>query len=168
MEEEVHFSELSIPQKIIYLIDRPFHYLRFITLPPCEKYNRIQATIYPIPLLLLLYFIIYRLDWSIWVSCWIFIGGVCSVLIYLTGQVQPRYYIIIQVTGTIGALVWTYVVSGILVDLLQYLGMLSKLPSTYLALTVIAIGNALPDGVTTISLSKQGYAVMGLTGGYAG
>jgi len=46
--------------------------------------------------------------------------------------------------------------------------MLSKLPSTYLALTVIAIGNALPDGITTISLSKQGYAVMGLTGGYAG
>jgi Ca2+/Na+ antiporter len=72
------------------------------------------------------------------------------------------------VTGTVGALVWTYLVSGILVDLLQFLGMLSKLSSTYLALTVIAVGNALPDGVTTISLSKQGYAVMGLTGGYAG
>lgn len=56
--------------------------------------------------------------------------------------------------------------------------MLSKLNKTYLGLTIIAVGNALPDGVTTIALAKQGYgikyrsyqfiAVMGLTGGYAG
>jgi Ca2+/Na+ antiporter len=32
--------------------------------------------------------------------------------------------------------------------------MLSKLDKTYLGLTVIAVGNALPDGVTTIALAK--------------
>jgi len=32
--------------------------------------------------------------------------------------------------------------------------MLSKLDKTYLGLTVIAIGNALPDAVTTIALAK--------------
>jgi Ca2+/Na+ antiporter len=46
------------------------------------------------------------------------------------------------------------------------MGMLSKLNSTYLGLTVIAVGNALPDGVTTIALAKQGYAMMGMTGAY--
>ena len=57
--------------------------------------------------------------------------------------------------------------------------MLSKLDKTYLGLTVIAVGNALPDAVTTIALAKQGYgsysdiyifykAMMGLTGAYAG
>jgi Ca2+/Na+ antiporter len=46
--------------------------------------------------------------------------------------------------------------------------MASQLPSTFLALTVIAMGNALPDGITTIALSKQGLAAMGLAGGYAG
>ena len=43
---------------------------------------------------------------------------------------------------------------------------MSKLNSTYLGLTVIAVGNALPDGVTTIALAKDGYAVMGMTGAY--
>lgn len=61
---------------------------------------------------------------------------------------------------------WTYIISGTLIDLLNYLGMVSKLNTTYLGLTVIAVGNALPDAVTTIALSKQGYAMMGLTGAY--
>jgi len=46
--------------------------------------------------------------------------------------------------------------------------MLSGLSKSYLGLTVIAIGNALPDGVTTIALAKKGLAIMGLTGAYAG
>lgn len=71
-----------------------------------------------------------------------------------------------ELFGTIGALMWTYLVSGVLIDLLQFLGMLSKLDKTYLGLTVIAVGNALPDAVTTIALAKGGNAMMGLTGAY--
>jgi Ca2+/Na+ antiporter len=40
--------------------------------------------------------------------------------------------------------------------------------NNYLGLTILAIGNALPDALTTIALAKQGYALMGLTGTYAG
>jgi len=70
-------------------------------------------------MLMLIYFIIYRSNWSIYVLIWLSVGIVCSVLIYYTSSLTPpRYFIIIQVTGTIGALVWTYLVSGILVDLL--------------------------------------------------
>jgi sodium/potassium/calcium exchanger 6 len=57
----------------------------------------------------------------------------------------------------VAALVWTYLLSGVLIDLLEFLGMLSKLNKTFLGLTIIAVGNALPDGVTTIALAKQGY-----------
>jgi Ca2+/Na+ antiporter len=32
--------------------------------------------------------------------------------------------------------------------------MLSQLSKTYMGLTVIAVGNALPDGITTIALAK--------------
>jgi Ca2+/Na+ antiporter len=35
-------------------------------------------------------------------------------------------------------------------------------------MTIIAMGNALPDALTTIALSKEGYAIMGMTGAYAG
>lgn len=45
--------------------------------------------------------------------------------------------------------------------------MLSKLNPTYLGMTVIAIGNALPDGVVTIALARQGLAIMGITGAYS-
>jgi Ca2+/Na+ antiporter len=37
-----------------------------------------------------------------------------------------------------------------------------------LGLTIIAMGNALPDALTTIALSKQGLAIMGMTGAFAG
>jgi len=65
-------------------------------------------------------------------------------------------------------LLWTYVVSDVLIDLLTMIGVVCKLSTTYLSLTILAIGNALPDALTTIALAKQGYALMGLTGTYAG
>lgn len=63
---------------------------------------------------------------------------------------------------------WTYFVSGLMIDALTFVGALTKLPATYLALTVIAVGNALPDAMLTISQAGSGKAVLGLTGGYSG
>jgi sodium/potassium/calcium exchanger 6 len=63
-------------------------------------------------------------------------------------------YILMQTFAIISALLWTYLVSGILIDLLNTFGMITNLSKTYLGLTVIAVGNALPDAVTTIALSK--------------
>lgn len=71
-----------------------------------------------------------------------------------------------MVFGTLGSIMWSYLVCGLLIDVLQFLGMISKLNKTYMGLTVIAVGNALPDAITTIAFAKQGYAVMGLTGAY--
>jgi len=50
---------------------------------------------------------------------------------------------------------WTYYVSGLLIDILTMIGILTKLSATYLALTIIAIGNALPDALITIALAKK-------------
>ena len=80
----------------------------------------------------------------------------------------PSYFVIFPIISSIGALLWTYYVSAILIDILQFLGMISKLDKAYLGLTIIAMGNALPDGITTIALAKEGYAIMGITGAYAG
>ena len=64
--------------------------------------------------------------------------------------------------------IWTYYVSGLMIDLLTMVGILTKLSATYLALTIIAVGNALPDALITIALAKKGQAIMGITGSYAG
>jgi hypothetical protein len=88
------------------------------------------------------------------------VGLLVSFLIHRTSEESepPKYYFWLELFGAVGALMWTYLVSGILIDLLNYLGMVSKLDTTYMGLTVIAVGNAL--------LAKQGYAMMGLTGAY--
>lgn len=97
-------------------------------------------------------------------------GLAISALVYWKTRHDevPSFYVGVQVSGTVISLIWTYLLSGILIDQLQFLGMLSQLDKTYLGLSVIAVGNALPDGITTIALAKQGHAVMGLTGAYAG
>lgn len=84
------------------------------------------------------------------------VGLVISLAIHFTAPEKeiPKYYVLLELFGAIGALMWTYIISGTLIDLLNYLGMVSKLNTTYLGLTVIAVGNALPDAVTTIALSK--------------
>lgn len=64
------------------------------------------------------------------------------------------------------SLVWIYLLSGILIDALTFFGMLSNLAPSYLGMTVIAMGNALPDGLVTMTLAKQGYATMAMTGAY--
>lgn len=63
---------------------------------------------------------------------------------------------------------WTKLCSGLLVDLLTLTGTITNLSTTYLGLTILAVGNALPDGLTTIAIAKKGQAMMGITGGIAG
>lgn len=35
-------------------------------------------------------------------------------------------------------------------------------------MTVLGVGNALPDAMTTITLAKHGYSLMGISGSYSG
>jgi len=42
-----------------------------------------------------------------------------------------------------------------LIDLLNTYLVIAKLNSTYMGLTIIGIGNALPDALTTIALAKD-------------
>ena len=80
----------------------------------------------------------------------------------------PSYFIGLNLGSAMVGLIWSYVVSSILIDLLSMIGIIARLDSTYLGLTILAVGNALPDSLTVVSLSKKGYAIMGITGVYAG
>jgi sodium/potassium/calcium exchanger 6 len=86
----------------------------------------------------------------------------------LKDEEVPSYLVYMNVVSTITGLTWSFIISSILIDLLTMIGIIAKLDSTYLGLTILAVGNALPDSLTVISLSKKGYAVMGITGVYAG
>lgn len=61
---------------------------------------------------------------------------------------------VLQILSIYISLAWTYLAVDILVDALQTMGMISDLEKSYLGLTVLSMGNALPDAVTTYALAK--------------
>jgi len=79
-----------------------------------------------------------------------------------------RSFIIISIMSMICGFIWTNFVIVILVDVITAVGIITKLSATYLALTIIAVGNALPDAIITVALAKKGKATLGITGSYAG
>lgn len=80
----------------------------------------------------------------------------------------PRWFLVIAVAGVVSGLMWSYVLIGALIDMLELIGVVENLDETFLGLTILAIGNALPDALTTVSLVKQGAGTMAISGGYAG
>lgn len=86
------------------------------------------------------------------------IAVVLTIILYidqrnLKDKEIPSYFWLICIIGTIGGLVWTFVLSTMLIDLLNTYLVIAKLDNTYMGLTIIGIGNALPDALTTISLA---------------
>lgn len=77
-----------------------------------------------------------------------------------------RYFFII--TALLVGLNLTKVTVSVLIDSLGLIGVLFNLPKTYLGLTVLAVGNALPDAFTTMALVQSGSATLAISGGYAG
>lgn len=80
----------------------------------------------------------------------------------------PSYFLFLTILSILCGILWTKILCGLLIDLLTMVGTLTNTSTTYLGLTIIAIGNALPDGLTTIAIAKKGQAIMGITGGIAG
>ena len=55
-------------------------------------------------------------------------------------------------------MIWTYILSSMLIDLLNTYILIFNLDETFMGLTILGVGNALPDALTTIALAKKGYA----------
>ena len=53
---------------------------------------------------------------------------------------------------------WTYVLSDMLIDMLNLFEVIFKLDTTYMGITILGIGNSLPDALTTIALARNGFA----------
>lgn len=171
-KKEARKSEEGCIIKFIDIIDFPFDWLRKLTIPPCEEdhYNHLYTILWPF---LGITFILYNFITTPW-PIYLYALPVSCVISFLFWKFKPeekkipKYFIIIDLIAILCGVLWTKIACGLLVDLLSFVGVLTNLSSTYLGLTVIAVGNALPDGLTTIAIAKKGQAVMGLTGGIVG
>ena len=162
--------------KILNFIDYPFQLIRLYTICPGdeEEYDHHYTVYWPIfgiPAFLFLTF-------GYPSKYWLFAVPVIFTLYYMfnkrTQQPKyksnkiPSYFIILVLLNIVNGIMWTKLCSGLLVDLLTLVGTVTNLSTTYLGLTILAVGNALPDGLTTIAIAKKGQAMMGITGGIAG
>ena len=163
---------LSWFEIFIHFVEAPFMYLLVLTVLPCDKeqYSKRRCLIYPIPGMLFAVIVIFKEFTVMNVAVAIGLGIIMLAIFFFTldSKKPPSWFIWINILGVVGGLMWTYVMVGLLIDLLGCLGIILNLDSTYLGLTVLAVGNALPDALTTIALCKAGAGTLALSGGYAG
>jgi sodium/potassium/calcium exchanger 6 len=163
---------LSPFEIFIHFVEAPFMYALILTVLPCDKeqYSRRRCLLYPIPGMLFSVLVIFKEFNAINVSGALGLGIIMFTIFYFTldSKTPPKWFIWLNILGVIGGLMWTYVMVGLLIDLLGALGIILNLDTTYLGLTVLAVGNALPDALTTIALCKAGAGTLALSGGYAG
>ncbi|CAD8070686.1 unnamed protein product [Paramecium sonneborni] len=167
------WERLSLYEKIRAIIIYPLMQTFKYTLPgPKEdEFDKNQAIIFPIPGSIFFVSVVFSFPpW--WVY---FLALLCgfgfSIFLNTTIPSQktpPKYFFYLQFYCILGSLVWIFFLSGLLIDFLQFWGIITELNKTYLGFSLIAMGNVLPDCITLVSLAEEGYAIMALNGIYFG
>lgn len=166
-------KRLQVLRLVIHVLHYPLVWVRRLTIPPCNDaaYHLNKLIVWPF---FGLPFIVWAITKSpqIWWLGLIPVAVILAAVFFFTSPADPaqppRYFFLICVLGTLIGILWTKIVCELLIDTLFFAGTILNLSPTYLGLTVIAVGAGLPDSITTIALAKNGQAVLGLTGGYAG
>jgi sodium/potassium/calcium exchanger 6 len=159
------------------IVDYPFHIIAYFTLLPSEEehYSRLRSLCYSFTGTGFMFFVMYHFEWTTTVFfTWLVIALIHFSLFLI---ILPRDGSLpklgaqqwITVNGVVSATFWMYFMIELLISLLNAVGMVFDLEASFLGFTVLAIGNALPDALSTFALfEKEGQAVMALSGAYNG
>jgi len=156
----------------IYMIETPFIWLLYVTVLPCDRehYSKLRCLIYAITGTLFNVWVVKRsLEWQVYLYA--LLGGAVLFGVFwatLEPKTPPRWFSLMIVMAMVGGLMWTYILVGVLIDLIECIGLLLNLQRTFLGLTVLAIGSSIPDALTTITLCKQSESILAISGAYAG
>lgn len=80
---------------------------------------------------------------------------------------KPKYFFVLVFFGIFIGVLWNKVICEILVSAINFIGIIFNIPQSFLAMFVLSIGNALPDGLTTIAIAKKGDASQVISAGIA-
>lgn len=170
------FSNLNLYQKVVYiLIEFPFTILRDLTIPAVEenKYHKKLFALFPI--FSLLGAITLLNQWSLAIEYYYVTISLCGVsivasvlfFIFLKETIPERILPICFITF-IMSIVWIYSITNIIVDTIDFLGLIFNIPDSFLGLTILSIGNSAPDTGLNCSLAKTGFGEMAIAGTIAG
>lgn len=171
------WREKSIPGKILYfVVDFPLNLIRSVTIPPfCdEKYNRAYFVVQPIfiPFMIsattgLLKYYTHKVGKFVFIG--IYSAAIILVVIFIRFSYKtqiPSCHAVLYILAMGMSVLWLFAATNVLVQMIKDARMLLpfNIPSNFLTMTVLSLGNSVPDFFVNCSLAKQGYGVMALSG----
>lgn len=108
-----------------------------------------------------MFFVMYHLEWTYPIFfTWLVIAMLhfsLHLIILPRNGLLPKLGALqwITVNGVVSATFWMYFMIEILISLLNTIGMVFDLEASFLGFTVLAIGNALPDALSTFALFEK-------------
>jgi Ca2+/Na+ antiporter len=154
----------------------PFNFIRDITIPVVEeeRWNKMYMVVYPITLL---WFWLYSTGYfsGYYDGFWI---GVFTLPFQLLASYlvwkdidefeKPPETPIYTLFSLLNSVLWINLVAGFVVSFLEYMGVITKLPVTFLGMTVLAWGNSIGDVFADKALAEVGLGLTAITGAFAG
>eukprot|EP00541_Cyclophora_tenuis_P007280 CAMPEP_0116554354 /NCGR_PEP_ID=MMETSP0397-20121206/7548_1 /TAXON_ID=216820 /ORGANISM="Cyclophora tenuis, Strain ECT3854" /LENGTH=254 /DNA_ID=CAMNT_0004079511 /DNA_START=28 /DNA_END=790 /DNA_ORIENTATION=- len=170
--------------RVFTMLEFPFTVLRKLTVPPipCEGYyNRgIVAASTALSPMWIGYYIHsgYKMNLFWGELSWIMV--VCVGISFSLGAAILRYApggegtmalafaTPLALYGFIVAATWIDFVADHLVDLLQFIGIVCRIPGSIMGLTILAWGNSMGDLSADVTMARKGLANMAMTACFAG
>ena len=175
--KEEKWSEISFFKKIIKIfVEFPLNLVRDLTTPPFEKEKWKKEFFAAMPvsisLCLSLFFKLFpyyiKFPHFIFIAVYYILAIIFCIYLY-KGSYRgslPKCEWILLLSALIMSMIWIYTVTTILIQMVndsQYL-LPFEISKSFLIMTVLALGNALPDFLIDCTLSTSGYAEMALSG----
>jgi len=175
--KEEKWSEISWFKKIIKIfVEFPLNLVRDLTTPPFEKekWKKEFFALMPVSISLCISLLFKLFHYYIQFPHFIFIAVYYALAIYLCIYLYKKSYRtslpncewVLLISALIMSMIWIYTITTILIQMVndsQFL-LPFEISRSFLIMTILAVGNALPDFLIDCTLSKSGYAEMALSG----
>jgi sodium/potassium/calcium exchanger 6 len=176
-------GDVNVVSKFLLLCELPFTTLRKLTVPiPCEGFYvramvALSVAIAPVWLVYYLWNMhdINLLDdggWFYFLVLWLlFCFGSVLILRYAPGgegDMSLHLATPIALFGFCVAATWIDTIADNLVNLLDFVGIILKIPAPIVGLTILAWGNSMGDLSANMTMARKGLANMAMTACFAG
>lgn len=171
-------EENSFLDKFLLAVELPFTVMRKSTVPiPCEGYYcraLVALSLVVSPVWLGIYFYVFFdkfLLWECLVLSALMMIAALFIMRYAPGGDGNMNLLIagpIALYGFVVAATWIDAIADRLVGLLNFLGVICKIPGTIMGLTILAWGNSMADLAANVTMAKKGLANMAATACWAG
>ncbi|KAM4808056.1 mitochondrial sodium/calcium exchanger protein [Rhinophrynus dorsalis] len=98
------------------------------------------------------------------------IGSLLAIIVFFTSKngEPPKYHCLFSFLGFLASALWISAAATEVVNLLRTFGVIFRLSSTVLGLTLLAWGNSIGDFVSDLTLARQGYPRMAFSACFGG